>query len=415
MRAVPGILTPPCDVPGRGGKRVRVVIVSKALVAGAYQRKIEELAKLSDLELTAIVPPGWRDPRDPWPLQHAYTHGYDLVVAPLAFNGRYHLHFYPTLGRLLRGLRPDVLHMDEEPYNLATWHGLRIGQSLGVRGLFFTWQNLARSYPWPFRYFEASNYRRAAHAIAGNQGAAGVLRSKGYRGPVAVIPQFGVDPDVFSPASIKAYPGTAGATPSFRETARQRPPLIIGYAGRLVAEKGIDVLMQACALLPLVDWRLCLLGDGPDRRRFEALAAKLNIAGQVQFLGRLPSTEVAGFYRMLDVLVLPSVSRPNWIEQFGRVLIEAMSCAVPVIGSSSGEIPNVIGDAGLIFPEGDVAALRGKLASLADDAAGRAELAARGRARVLAHFTHARIAAETHRVYQEVMDHRRATDPEADQ
>ena len=151
---------------------MRVVMLSKALVVGAYQRKLEELARMPDVELTVIVPPAWRDRRGSVALDRAYTSGYELLVAPIAFNGQYHLHFYPTLGRLLRRLRPDILHVDEEPYNLATWHALRLGSAGGARGLFFTWQNLARRYPRPFGYLEAVNYRRAGYAIAGNQAAA---------------------------------------------------------------------------------------------------------------------------------------------------------------------------------------------------------------------------------------------------
>ena len=77
---------------------------------------------------------------------------------------------------------------------------LRAAARLGIPSLFFTWQNLTRSYPWPFRHFEQANYARAACAIAGNPTAVRVLREKGYAGPVAVIPQFGVDPEIFSPA-----------------------------------------------------------------------------------------------------------------------------------------------------------------------------------------------------------------------
>jgi glycosyltransferase involved in cell wall biosynthesis len=94
-------------------------------------------------------------------------------------------------------------------------------------------------------------------------------------------------------------------------------------------------------------------------------------------------------------LVLPSRSRPNWKEQFGRVLIEAMSCAVPVIGSTSGELPNVIGAAGLTFPEEDVTALAAHLHGLWQDPARRAELGALGRERVLAHYTQRKIAQQT--------------------
>ena len=81
-----------------------------------------------------------------------------------------------------------------------------------------------------------------------------------------------------------------------------------------------------------------------------------------------------------------------------------MACGVAVIGSTCGEIPQVIGDAGLIFPEGNVEALRAHLARLQSDAALRADLATRGRARVLAHYTQARVAASTYAVYRQMME-----------
>jgi len=146
------------------------------------------------------------------------------------------------------------------------------------------------------------------------------------------------------------------------------------------------------------------MGDGPERTRLTALADKLKIAKQVSFLGRLPSAQAPDFYRALDALVLPSLSRPNWVEQFGRVLIEAMACEIPVIGSTCGEIPVVIGDAGLVFPEGDAWVLAESITSLAENPAHRAELAGRGRARALAHFTHKQIAAETVRVYRQMLN-----------
>jgi glycosyltransferase involved in cell wall biosynthesis len=367
-------------------------MISKALVMGAYQRKLEELAALPGMDLTAIVPPSWRESSGTSVLDPAHTSGYRLIVSPLALNGRFHLHFYPNLGHVLAELRPDILHMDEEPYNLATWHALRIGQSVGARSLFFTWQSLDRDYPWPFARFERANYARAAYAIAGNQAAAGVLQAKGYAGPVAVIPQFGVDPEIFAPAAPTGAGARAGA-------------LVIGYAGRLVPEKGVDVLIRACAGLSDTDWRLRIAGNGPERNTLTALAQQTGMAEQVEFAGRIPSTQVADFYRTLDLLVLPSVSRPNWVEQFGRVLIEAMSCETAVAGSDCGEIPHVIGDAGRVFPEGDVPALTRTLAELAENPALRAELGRRGRQRVLRKYTHARVAAATGEVYRAMLAH----------
>ena len=104
------------------------------------------------------------------------------------------------------------------------------------------------------------------------------------------------------------------------------------------------------------------------------------------------------------MLVLPSRSQPNWIEQFGRVLIEAMACGVVVLGSDCGEIPNVIGDAGLIFPEWNDYVLRERLEQLMRDPDLWSELARRGRERVLTHFTQAQIAAQTVAVYRKMVN-----------
>ena len=127
--------------------------------------------------------------------------------------------------------------------------------------------------------------------------------------------------------------------------------------------------------------------------------AALGIAGRVAFEGQVPSSKVPAHLTELHALVLPSHTRHNWMEQFGRVLIEGMASSVPVVGSDSGEIPSVIGDAGLVYPQGNVDALRQHLQALADDRALWADLARRGRERVLAQFTQAQIAAQTVEVY----------------
>lgn len=365
---------------------MHVVMVSKALVNGAYQRKAEEIARCG-VKLTVLVPPSWRDRRGLQVTKPLHTEGYTLRTIPLWLNGNFHLHFYPTLARELARLRPDLLHMDEEPYNLATYLALGSAQRMGIAALFFTWQNLMRNYPPPFVWWERANYRRAAHALAGNQDAAAVLRKKGYRGPLTVLPQFGVDPAIFINAGASRAAGV---------------PLRIGYAGGLLPEKGLDLLLRACAALQGA-WQLVLVGEGESRADLVALATSLGITDRVRFDSRLESHAMPHFYRALDVFVLPSRTLPNWKEQFGRVLIEAMSCAVAVVGSTSGEIPNVIGDAGLLFAEGDVDALTGHLQRLLDDPELCAKLGQLGRARVLARYTMQQIAAQTVEVYRSIM------------
>ncbi len=369
---------------------MRIAMLSKAVVVGAYQRKLEELARLPGLDLSVIAPSSWRDSRGETRLERVYTAGYQLIESPIALDGHYHAHFYPRLGAILREIRPDLLHIDEEPYNLATWQAMRWAVRHEVPALFFTWQNLMRRYPPPFRWIERHCHRHAAWAIAGNLEASEVLRAKGFRQPIDVIPQFGVDPQIFEVAPIRPA-GDSG--------------LVAGYAGGLIAEKGLDLLLRAvasCTANP--PWRAAIVGEGPEQAALQALANDLGIADRVAFRGKLPSTRMPEFYREIDLLVLPSRTMPNWKEQFGRVLIEAMACGVPVIGSDSGEIPHVIGEAGWTFPEEDAPSLADLLRRLAEQPDQRAELARRGRLRVLDHYTQQQIASATHQVYRQILE-----------
>jgi glycosyltransferase involved in cell wall biosynthesis len=363
---------------------VKVVLVSKAHVRGVYQRGLEELAGLGGIELTVVTPPSWREGRSTIELERRYTRGYEMIVTPIVFNGRYHVHFYPRLGGLLERIKPDLVHVDEEPYNFATFLALRAAKSAGARRLFYTWQNIYRSVPLPFSLVERANYSFADAAIAANIDAADVLRRKGFRQKVSVIPP-GLDPDLY-------VPDLAATSNRYR----------IGYIGRLVHEKGVDLLIRACQGLT-GEWSLEIVGDGDQAPALRQLSTQLGIEDHVRFRSSVASGEVPNVLRNLDVLVLASRSRPNWREQFGRVLMEAMACAVPVVGSTCGEIPRVIGDGGLVFPEDDTLTLREHLVRLKAEPELRRELATRGRERVLSNYTHRRVAENTLAVYRSLV------------
>jgi glycosyltransferase involved in cell wall biosynthesis len=135
----------------------------------------------------------------------------------------------------------------------------------------------------------------------------------------------------------------------------------------------------------------------------EKLAYELGIEDRVHFDGVIPSSQMPAYLGQLDILVLPSRTSANWKEQFGRILVEAMACEVTVIGSDSGEIPNVIGEAGLIFAEDNVEELYNHLLTLLKDDILRRRLGRLGRERVLNHYTQEQIAAKTVDVYREMM------------
>ncbi len=366
---------------------MRIVVLSKALVAPLHQRQMQALAALPDVELLALAPPSWREPRvGHQRLEPHYTNGYRLETLPIVFNGRHHLHFYRDLGRQLRRFAPDVFHIDEEAFNPATFLALRAGLAVRARCCFFNWANIERYYPPPFNLFERYVFRHAGYAIAGNQEAADIMRRHGYGGPLSILPQVGVDPDIFVPAPH-----------------RSGPP-VIGYLGRLVPEKGLFDLLEAFAGLQ-GNCRLRIIGDGILREELRRRLAASVPAERAELLPALPGSAVPAALQELDILVLPSRSVSNWKEQFGRVLIEAMSCGLAVVGSDSGEIPNVLGDAGIIVPQANPAALQNALQSLVDDAELRAEYGRRGRARVLAGYTQTMLAQRYYAVYRSMLNY----------
>lgn len=367
---------------------MKVLMVSKACISGAYQTKLEAIGRAEGIDLTVIVPPSWGEAGGDLMLETSHTDGYQLLVEPIRFNGNYHFHYYPTLGKRIAEIKPDILHMDEEPYNLATWDGMRHGRKINAKLLFFSWQNIYRRYPPPFRWMEKQVLAWSDYGLMGNQAADDVWEQKGYTGKSAVFPQFGVTTDLFTP----------------------RPPydpeqFVIGSASRRLApEKGGDLILRAASRLDQTNknWTVKIAGDGGDRANLEQLADELGIMDRVRFIGKIGSEEVPAFLQSLDVLLLPSRTLHNWKEQFGRVLIEAMACEVPVIGSDSGEIPNVIAHAGLIFPEDDVDRLVDHLVTLQKSAALRREMGKMGREHVLQQYTQEQIARKTVAVYREL-------------
>lgn len=366
---------------------MRVALVSKTFVAETAQRQLEWLARQPEVELTLVTPPEWRsDDGRLLPFVPRYTVGYAIRRVPVLFNGHYHYYVYRGLRRILAALQPDIVHIDEEPYNPAGAQAQRAADALGARTVFVAWQNLDRTYPPPYAQIERYNYAHTAHVIAGSTAVADVLRRKGYRGPISTFSVHGVDPDIYRPL------------PSRRDPQR----FVIGYVGRLVLYKGVGLLIEALAGMP-ESCVLRLVGSGPDEADLRRLARERGVAERVEFAPAVATSEVPVALAGIDVLAAPSLTQPNWTEQFGRVLIEAMACEVPVVGSSSGEIPRVIGDAGVIVPEGDAEALRVALLGFAADPALRAEYGRRGRQRVLERFTQEQVARQTVAVYRQVI------------
>jgi len=313
-------------------------------------------------------------------------------------NQWYLQHYTEATARVLRETQPDVVDIWEEPWGLACAQAVRLTRRLCPQAKIVveTEQNIFKRLPPPFHQFQDYSLRRADFVVARNQEAVGVVRRKGYLGPADVVPN-AVDCDLFRPlpheerAAHRTSLGWGGAG-----------DFVAGYVGRLVPEKGLGDAVAALALLP-ERARLVLVGDGPFQGELEEHARRRKVEARVCFTGSVSLTDLPGYLNAMDTLILPSRTTATWKEQFGRVLIEAGACGLPVIGSDSGAIPEVIAGAGLTFPEGDAAALADRLRTLLDHPEKRAEYGRVGRERAQDLFSWPTVAGRMRSIYLDLL------------
>lgn len=141
----------------------------------------------------------------------------------------------------------------------------------------------------------------------------------------------------------------------FRITNAGPRPYELGFLGRLVPDKGADLLLAAVARLreEALAPRLLLIGSGPEEGRLRAQSERLGLCDQVVFAGAQSGPRLVDLLNDVRILVVPSL----WPEPFGIVAVEAIACGCAVIGSEGGGLPEAIGPCGVTFPNGDVAAL----------------------------------------------------------
>jgi L-malate glycosyltransferase len=388
---------------------MRILVASHTYIVDINREKFKILANLEpDIEVTVVVPRRW----NPGGVQNKiietqFSQEGSFQVVPISNfsqNNQGLLTFGTHLIELLQKFRPQIIQVEQGSKSLAYAQLITLNNilKLQAKNIFFTWWNLPYKLKWPVSVLEDCNLQHTDGIIAGNLDGAEILRQRGYKGAVKVMPQLGVDETLFYRTDKDAeLSRRSGIAPT---------DFVVGYVGRFVEEKGLLTLAEALAGLKKRSWKWLLVGQGKLRSRLAEKCIECGISDRIIWVESVPHEEVPQYINLMDCLVLPSqtsykfktLTTIGWKEQFGHVLIEAMACQIPVIGSDCGEIPHVIGDAGLIFPEGNAGALRECLRELMERPDLAADLGKRGYNRATANYTNKALAEQLLDFYKEL-------------
>jgi glycosyltransferase involved in cell wall biosynthesis len=364
--------------------RLRVLRVSHSGVVTAWRERERQL-NADGAGVTLISPKRWNEGGADVELEP----GSDTFVTRVGTLGRHPYRFlYNPIGlfRVLRSDDFDVVDIHEEPASIASAEVQLIAWLARRRApvCMYSAQNIEKRYPPPFRWLERIALRRAGAVHTCNDGVETILRRKGFRGLIRNL-GLGVDVDRFAP----------------RRAPESDTTLRVGYVGRLEPHKGVSILVAAAAHVP--GCTVEIVGDGPERVAIEQEIARMGLSERVRVVGFADEAELPAAYRRFDVVVVPSLETPGWIEQFGRVAVEAMAAGRAVVASQSGALPEVIGDAGVLVPPGDPAALAATLVRLAADRPERQRLGELAQERAQ-RFSWASIARHQLSLYRDVLD-----------
>jgi glycosyltransferase involved in cell wall biosynthesis len=308
---------------------------------------------------------------------------------------------YPKLPRLVRELAPDIVHIVNEPWSLLVLQALR--NRRGSRVVAHSCDNIyahgGRVEATARLKVVGWSLRRLDGLVSWNAEGVILARAHGLRAdrPACVVPAIVPDPDGFSISADERKRLRGQLDIEDGHTA-------VGFVGRLTAAKGLHILIDALAWAAPQEATLLVYGAGPEEQDFRRLAAARGV--QTRFCGPVDVADIPQVMAGLDLLVVPSLPTPGWVEQFGRVAVEGMLAGVPVIVSDSGALPEVVGAGGVGVPAGDIDALGKELRRLIADDDERRLLGALGRGEALARFSPSVLAKRLHDYWSSLLNSR---------
>ena len=320
----------------------KLLVIDHSAVVDLYRERERVLAKEYNYNVSMVIPNYWNEGSI-----NVFLNNNDIFKiynSKTLFTNRVPLFIYNpfTLIKAMINEKPDIIDIHEEPYSLAAIEVILLKKIFSSKSkvVFYSAQNILKKYPLPIRFFERIVCKNSHAAYTCSSEVTSVLRRRSFNGDITEIP-LGIDEKIFFPRYYKRV-----------------DKFVFGFVGRIEKSKGILDLINALSLMESNNWECLIIGEGSLSEESKKLILEKKLEKKIKLIGSVEAEEIPDYLNQIDALVVPSITTKSWKEQFGRVIVEAFACGKPVIGSSSGAIPEVISDGGIIFTEGNVEELR---------------------------------------------------------
>jgi len=376
--------------------KIKIAIISHALVQEVFQKRWKSLAKDEKYEIHIFVPDYWESywfkekvVFKPKEIHDDNYHVYPLKATDVKNWGKY---FLKGLCKKIKEISPDLIYIihgesiriHHQVY-LCNWLNSNKSKIIffSMNAMGVPYKNTKNPIKKFLHWLLFQNIKINTKAALGHYpGCLHSLREGGYNKPIYLQTQVGVDETLFAPNEY--------IRKEYRKKIGFENNLVIGYSGRLVEDKGVDDLLEVFIELSknYNNISLLLVGNGNLKEWIENKVKENNLDKRVHITGFVDQAEVPKYMNAMDIFVLGSKTMPYWIDTFPLVTVQAQSVGIPVIASNSGSIPWQLGDSAKIFKEGNRKELKEALIEFIENEEIRKKFAKKGRERSHKYFCH---------------------------
>lgn len=349
---------------------MKLLVLTHALLDIHSQKRWRDLAKCENINVQLVLPKkwvvNWFGNRNTYFIQSENDKYFSIKATKTTNDSNFSMYFFLGLKRVIQNFKPTIIYPTHESNQTIQMVFSRWLYYPKAKLIFFTMSEHVRTAPplsFSPRHLIGYCWRRTAWWLLCNGTDAAIchypaikeqLIKEGYKKPILIQTQIGVDETIFKPNKSKVI----NLNKSFNFDS-----YIIGFVGRVISDKGIWDIANTMNHLPS-NIKLAIVGGGEELEKVKEFSIVNGWSERLIIYGQVSTNKVAQIMQELDCLFIGSRESDGWVDTFPNVVAQAMATGIPVIGSNSGAIPYLLGGKGLIYEPGKISEIVNHITTL---------------------------------------------------